>query len=251
VTVERFESCVRQSEFAPQRLLETEFCSPWWLTASHVRRRDRQGRIVVCRKAGCYPIGGMVRCPECGRSAPPDISRAVCVDCRVEIEQRRFNERLRPLCRDDRVVLLAIYWRRPTRTQEWLSEGMPAPRAEVDDLTSLDDQDQDAGSAIDEADLFDGSLEPDQRWGNTPSSRDLLDQLRKRFLDPHGPQNPEQRQRIKRSGAGCRMILLPENDEALKKEIAYFQARGVVIPSARRVSNPRNRRERPVPMSGM
>lgn len=251
MTVERFESCVHQSDFSPRRLLETEFCSPWWLSASHVRRRDRQGRIVVCRKSGGYPVGDMVRCPECGRYAPPDISREVCVDCRVEIEQRRFNERLRPMSRDDRIVLLTIFWRRPTRTKAWLSKGMHAPRVEVDVLTMLDAQDQDAGSAIDEADLFDGTLEPDQKWGNTPSSRDLLDQLRKKFIDPRAPKNPEQRQRIKRSGAGCGMILLPENDEALKKEIAYYQARGVIIPSARRVNIQRNQHERPVPISGV
>lgn len=247
---EEFESCVRRSDFSVKRLLETEFCSLEWVAVSHVQRRDVRGRIIVCRKRGAYPVEGMIRCAECGRFAPADLGRQVCVDCRVEIDLRRFHKWMVDLDCDDRIVLLAIYWCRPPRAYDWITEGMLAPHAGLDDGVLTDANEYVGESLIDEADLFDGHLESDQKWGNSPSSRDPLAQLRRRFLEPYTTKTGERRVRVKRRGAGCRMVLLAEDSNALQKEIEYYHAKGIIVPSARRVSNPHDRRDRPLPMPG-
>ncbi len=245
-----FESCVPRSDFSVKRLLEAEFCSLEWVALSHVQRRDAQGRIIVCRKRGAYPVAGMIRCAECGRFAPADLGRQVCVDCRVEIDVRRFSKRLANLDRDDHVVLLALSWRRPPWAHDWLKEGMPVAQAGLDEGLLTDAHEQDGESSIDEADLFDGQLASDQTWGPGPSLRELRAQLRRRFLERYTTRKGRQRVRVKRHGAGCRMVLLTEASEALQKEIAYYEAKGIIHPSARRVSNPHDWRERPLPMPG-
>lgn len=247
MSADRYESCVRQSDFSPNKLLATEFCSPWWVAASHVRRRDGLGRILVCRKRGTYPVGGMIRCPACGRAAPCDRDRSACTDCRVESDLARFYRRLNGLCTDDRVEYRRLYWRRPVRVSEWISEGMQAPRSEIDEDWMLM---TDGQSSINEADLFGGSLESDQKWGNAPDYRDMLKQLRRRFVESYVTKKGEKRKRFKRRGAGCHKLMLAESEDALLKEIAYYQAHGVTRPSTRRLNNPFNRRERPLPMPG-
>jgi len=250
VSADQYESCVRQSDFSPNKLLATEFCSPWWVAASHIRRRDGLGRMLVCRKHGAYPVGSMIRCPACGRSAPSDRDRIVCTDCHVESDLARFHQRLKGLCTDDRLEYRRLYWRRPVRVSEWINEGMQAPQSDVDDDLMMPAEEKNGELPVSEADLFDGSLEADQKWGNAPDYRDLLKQLRRRFLESYVTKKGKKRKRIKRRGAGCRKLLLPESEGALLKEIAYCQAHGVTRPSTRRVSNPFDRRERPLPMPG-
>lgn len=53
-----FLSRVRRSEFSDRKLLEKEFCSPWWVRAAHVRRRNAEGRILICRKRVPTPSRG-------------------------------------------------------------------------------------------------------------------------------------------------------------------------------------------------
>ena len=245
-----FESCVRRSDFSIKRLLETEFCSLEWVALSHAQRRDPQGRIFVCRKRGAYPVEGMIRCAVCGRSAPPDFGREMCVDCRVEIDVRRFHEWLDKVDRDDRLFLLTIYWRRPPRARDWLKEWMLVPQIGLDEGMLADASDRVGRSLINEADLFDGHLESDQKWGNEPHARDLRTQLRRRFLERYTTKTGDRRTRVKRRGAGCRKAMLDEGTKALQKEIDYYHAKQSIVPRARRVSNPYDRREQPLPMPG-
>lgn len=251
MSADRLESCVRQSEFSPKHLLATEFCSPWWIAATHVRRRDGLGRILVCRKRGTYPVGSMIRCPACGRAAPCDWGRSACTDCQVESDLARFHQRLKGLSTEDRVEYRRMYWRRPVRVSDWIKEGMKAPQSDIDDDWMATSENGDAESPINEADLFDGSLEADQKWGNAPDYRDMLKQLRRRFVESYVTKKGEKRRRMKRRGAGCRKILLAESEDVLLKEIAYYQRRGVIVPSARRLNNPFDRREQPMPMPGL
>ncbi len=53
-----------------------------------------------------------------------------------------------------------------------------------------------------------------------------------------------------RRATGCSKVLLSESEEALLKEIDYLHAKGSIVLSARRVSNPHDRREQPLPMPG-
>jgi len=56
--------------------------------------------------------------------------------------------------------------------------------------------------------------------------------------------------RLKYHGAGCHKVMLPENEEGLRKEIAHYLAKNKIVPSARRLHNPTDKFERPLPMPG-
>jgi len=252
----QYESRVRRSEYSVEGLLTDEFCSALWLLASYERKRDRRGRIRYCRKKGAYPIPGMIRCCDCGRWSPPWHDDDVCTDCRMQRIVRDLFKRLKRWPRDDWPFLLKMWWRRPVYMYNWLNEGLPHPAvtAEVDlpepaspegatDSPFAADDD----SPISEADLFDGHLEPDQRWGHTPSSHEMLSRMRRRFHRRYKNKDGEWVEDLKPRGMGCTKVMLPETEKSLQNEIAYFKRRGEVKPWARRLHNPLDRYEYPMP----
>jgi hypothetical protein len=250
LNADKYESCVRQSAFNPRRLLAKEFCSDWWIGFSHVRRRDGHGRIVVCRKRGAYPTGDMVKCSDCGKWAPRRTSDTRCVDCRVESDDASFWHHVRRWPKRDRTEFLRRYWSRPQRTGEWLLTGMHRPKLRFDAVPSDEEDATDEDSLINEADLFNGELERDQTWGNAPSMHDMLEQLRSSFIEEITTKKGIKKKRLKRRGAGCHKVMLSESETALMNELAYYQRTGKIVPSARRLSNPFNKREKPLPMPG-
>lgn len=241
-------SCTPRNAFSEEKLLE-EYCSPWWIAASHIRRRDGQGRIVVCRKRDAYPVKGMVKCADCGKWAPAEPLDAVCCDCRVEAEYEGFLRRVRQWPAGDRAYLFRTYWRRPMGMCDWLSEGMPPSVSVIDfDVTPPEDVGDD-DSPIQEADLYAGSPEPDQVWGNVPSFHESLRRVRHRFTEEYVNKKGEKKLRLRRRLL-YQKAMLPETDNALRKEIAYFEKKRKIRPWARRLNNPFDKQEAPLKMSG-
>jgi hypothetical protein len=230
-------------------LLEEEFCSPWWIAASHVRRHDGQGRILVCRKRDAYPVAGMVQCSACGRWAPADPLDPLCIDCRTETEHERFLRRVRRWPPGDRADLFRTYWRRPMGMCDWFKEGMPPLVGVIDFDVVPPDGASDNDSPIRKADLYDGSLEPDQRWGDTSSFHESLRRMRDCFAEEYVTRKGEIKLRLRRR-FGHQKALLPESDNALRKEIAYFRKTGRIMPRARRLNNPFDKSETPMKAPG-
>jgi len=250
VTAGKYVSCIRQSEFSSSRLLREEFCSPWWVAFGHVKVRDAHGRVMVCRKRGAYPAGGMVKCASCGKWAPANHSDSLCVDCRAEADFQAFLLRVRRWPAEDRHILFRTYWRRPMPMRHWLKEGMPPPVMIIDCDLSILEGAGDGDSPIEDADLHDGGLEPDQTWGNAPSFHETLLRLRESFVEEYRTKKGEKKLRLRRRGAGCHKAMLPESESGLRKEIAYYLAKGRIKRYARRLSNPFDKCERPLPMPG-
>lgn len=268
MTAGRYESCARQSEFSEAKLLRDEFCSRWWVAESHAWDRDSNGRIWVGRKRGVYPPGGMIRCAACRRWTPPDWGGNLCVDCQADLDYEAFFKRLRHWCKCDWPIFFALHWRRPVWLPAWIEERMPISTAARSDYAARplhEDEQQDrartkeerdrdrivGGSLIDEADLFNGDLEPDQRWGPTGTDqRGAVRQLRKSFREVYRNKKGKRKWRVKRRGAGCTKAMLPESDGALRCEILYYKLTDKIRASARRLNNPFNKREDPIPMPG-
>ena len=250
MTVGKYVSCIRQSEFPADKLLQEEFCSPWWLAASHVRRPDQDGRINICRKRGAYPAPGMIKCSACGRWAPADLNNQICVDCRIENDSQAFLRRAYAWPPEDRPEFARRYWRRPVLVHDWLLAGMPVPVGGIDkELPTPTDSDN-KGSLIDEADLFDGQLEQDQTWGHGPSFREVLQQLRRRFTKEDTDKDGQKRLKTKYDALGCCKIMFSESERSLRKEIAFFRATGQIYFQARRVNDPYDKHEKHLPMPG-
>ncbi|MGB2819472.1 MAG: hypothetical protein WBF17_00720, partial [Phycisphaerae bacterium] len=114
-----------------------------------------------------------------------------------------------------------VYWRRPVLVEGWFFEGMQPPSTEVDCEFSAWEDEGSEDSPINEADIFDGALESDQVWGNTPGFRDLLQGLRRRFVEVRKTKKGKTRV-FRQSGAGCAKRLLPESESGLRREIAYY-----------------------------
>lgn len=256
----RYLSCTPRHAFSEAKLLE-EYCSPWWIAASHVRRRDRQGRIFVCRKRNAYPVKGMVKCADCGKWAPGEPLDALCCDCRTEAEYEGFLQRVRRWPAEDRPYLLRTHWHKPMGMGDWLSEGMPpsvsvidfdvAPPEDARDhiLSTVEKKSRD-GSPIQEADLYDGSPEHDQVWGSVPSFHESLRQVHHRFMEEYVNKKGEKKLRLRRRLL-YQKAMLPETDNALRKEIAYFQKKRKIHPRARRINNPFDKLEVPMKMPGL
>ena len=255
----QYESRVRRSEFSAKQLLRDEFCSYFWFAASYRRKRDRRGRIWYYRKKGAYPVAGMIRCSDCGRWSPPWHDDDACTDCRTESIAVDLLRRLKRWPREDWLELLGISWRRPVYMPDWLDEDMPHPAVTATGyLPGLESPDgstdspfaTDDDSPISEIDLFDGRLESDQRWGHTPSYHEILTRMRWRFRKRHKNEDGEWVEDFKPHGMGCTKVMLPETKKSLRNEIAYFRRHGAIKPWARRLNNPIDRHEYPLPSPG-
>jgi len=147
-------------------------------------------------------------------------------------------------------------------TFDWLMFGMPIPTPIIDcDLSiPLAPDEVDTIDSMDsDADIHSGGLESDQTWGNPPNFHLALRRLRRSFgkevfktkKDKKLP--PKRRAkiwRLKYHGAGCHKVMLPETEKGLRKEIAYYLAKNKVAPAARRLHNPIDKFERPLPTPG-
>ena len=283
----KYVSRTRKSDFSTGRLLEKEFCSIGWVESSYEQRQEKNGRGWFCRIRNAYPVAGMIKCAACKKWAPADRSTAMyanrsatthangptpqkpskvkryflCTDCRMAADIKAFTKRLRQWHEDDREYLLKLYWKRPVITSHWLMEGMPPPTPAIDCDLSIpfvaDSDDSDITDLpINDADLHAGGLESDQTWGNAPSYHAALHKLRESFLKGYSTKKDKtlppwlrpRRRRIKRYGAGCRKKMLPETEEHLQKEIDYYLSTNEIHPTARRLQNPANKHEIPLPM---
>lgn len=250
MTAGKYESHIRQSEFSHIKLLQDEFCSLSWIAASFALRRDCQGRKYYCRKRGAYPVPGMARCARCRVWAPTDGCDPLCATCRVETDQLRFVRRARRWPKEIRLELFRRYWRSSKSIKDWLYEGMPPSISDLEYQLDFPQDGQDDDSPIREADAFGGSLESDQRWGNTPGFRDALMELRRRFCVEREPEEGKKQWQLKPRGRGCRKAMLPESEKQLRREIDFYLRKGKIARYARRVSNPFDKFERPLAMPG-
>ena len=246
----KYVSYVRQSEFSERKLLRDEFCSPWWIAASHDRKRDAQGRIRVYRKREASPVGDMVKCSACGRWAPADQHDPLCIDCRAEADHENFLRRSRRWPIEDRVFVFRTYWRRPMAMRHWLKESMPPPVGVLDFDVTPSDNSGDDNSPVNEADIHDGSPEPDQGWGNVPGFHESLRRMRDRFVEEYVNKKGETNLRLRRRFL-YQKVMAPESENALRKEIAYYQKTGKIMPRARRLNNPFDKLEVPLKMPGL
>jgi hypothetical protein len=246
LSTDTYRDRIRKHAFCVATRLQ-EFCSLPWLVASYRRVRDERGGIEFRRLPGVYPVRGMVTCGACGKFAPPAPDLDLCVDCGVQKDVEAFRASLDPLIIADRAHYFGISWRRPVRVDDWINGRMQWPSGHHDAIVS--DGDADSDELINEVDLFDGALEKDQTWGNPTPARDVLKHIRGRFVETCTTKSGL-RTRMKRHGAGCSKVLLGESEDVLIKEIAFFERTGAIIPSARRINHPFDRRERCLPMPG-
>ena len=197
--------------------------------------------MMVWRKRGAYPVGTMVKCSVCRKWAPRQHCDVLCVDCCVEHEHESLLRLMEGWGPEDRVELLRRSWRRPVRVLEWRAEGWQVPTAEFEIDVEVPE--------VSGGDFW-TAPEPDQTWGNGPDLGKMLRRLRRSFLEVRKNKKGEKKVRFKHHGAGCYKLMLPESETGLRKEIAYYIAKGKICPSALRLSNPFDRSEKPLPMPG-
>jgi hypothetical protein len=182
---------------------------------------------------GVFPPGGaetlMQECPICKRVCPPNgADGSSCCDCQTEKEERDFlkwaihgqNRELLP-------NLGRLWWRSAISYADF----MERPTAGLLGGSCLE-QSAEGMTGAAEGNAFyadaDGPTTSDER-GRTNNVTDprLALQIALRRLNPR-----------KKEGRcpGCQILLLPESENVLQEEIAYFETNGRVRPSARRYS---------------
>lgn len=204
-----------------------------------------------------YPPGRektqMRVCPACRRICPPAGGDGQpCCDCQTEQEEDRYIEWIvrrerRELREDiarlwwrsaipiaDQPFIISRDWKRKKRkakdrspTTEFagacLSDGggppLPIEFFGREWVKAVDGCPYDTRELLEDGELGRGS--------ETRGIRIALEIARRR-LDP--PKKEKGR------APGCQVLLLPESEKALRKEIAYFKAKRRVMPSARRYS---------------
>lgn len=193
-----------------------------------------------------YPPGGdetkMCVCPACRRICPPTVADGQCCDCQTEQEEDRYIEWIvRRERRELREDIARLWWRSESPyadqpfiiSRDWKMKKRKAKdRSAITGFAGacLGDEggpltDAEEGCPYNMRELYDAG-EPD-RGSQTQGARIALEIARRR-LDP--PKKEKGR------APGCQVLLLPESQEALTKEIAYFKTKHRVMPSARRYS---------------
>ena len=66
----------------------------------------------------------------------------------------------------------------------------------------------------------------------------MLQWLRESFVEEYTTKGGEKKPRPGRRGAGCRKLMLPESENALRKVIAYYEKTGKIMPWAPQVEQP-------------
>ncbi|KPJ77408.1 MAG: hypothetical protein AMS14_00610 [Planctomycetes bacterium DG_20] len=218
-------------------LLGTAFCSARWLAALFEPVRQ-EGQVLYRYRRGAYPPGGkqslMRTCPACGRMSPPNgVPGSACCDCETEAAQEAFLARLRTgHGRDLAADLQRRWWPRRVTDAEFVAcPTAGAVLGQDEGGLSVPETETQEGCAFDFAEWSDGPLVPEDRPQRTSLGdyRVALAIALRRLSPPK-----------KEAGRhpGCRVVLLPETSDALKREIAYYRRTGRVIPSARRWNHP-------------
>ncbi len=78
----------------------------------------------------------------------------------------------------------------------------------------------------------------------------MVQWLRGRLAAEHTSPDGQKTLRLKRRAPGCSKAMPPESENGLRKEMAYYEAKGRIVPSARRLDNPFDRSEEPLRMPG-
>ena len=218
-------------------LRQKVFCSPCWQDACCTEVDTPDGRKVRV-DLDAYPPGGknrtaMRRCGICGRWAPRDGVGNICADCRTVQEAEAFFKRLRCIYSETEDkefvrILVRLYWVRPpvlSRLKkskagvdvdaflpDHLAEQLDASLSEMNTTASFEQQVTGGRHWLAEAlDM------PERRTARrTPGAavRSLEKHLRWAVKD-----SP-------RRAIGCSVVLLPEDEKAMRKEIAEYEATG-------------------------
>jgi hypothetical protein len=220
------------------RLLETAVCSAPWLSTLF-EPVVREGQVLYRYRQGAYPPGGkasrMRRCPTCGRTCPPNgLAGTPCCDCQIEVEQEAFHVRIRkPPARDISTDLQRRWWPLGITYVEFIA----SPTSEM--ILTQYGQSQfipaetngEEGSAFDFSEWSEGPLAPEDR----PRKSSLGD-YRTALAIALRRLNPLKKERGRHPG--CQIVLLPEEPDALEREIAYYRRTDRIVPSALRISHP-------------
>ena len=83
-----------------------------------------------------------------------------------------------------------------------------------------------------------------------PSFHESLRRVRHRFMEEYVNKKGEKKLRLRRRLL-YQKAMLPETDNALRKEIAHFEKKRKIRPWARTINNPFDKREAPVKMPGL
>lgn len=204
-----------------------------------------------------YPPGGdktkMRDCPACRRICPPaGGSGQPCCDCQTEQAEDGYIEWIvRRERRELREDIARLWWRsalpiadRPfIISRDWRrKKRMAKDRAPITELAGacLGDGGRPAlpvaifgrkwvkaveGCPYDTRELFE---EGEPGGGSETRGIRIALEIARRRLDP--PKKEKGR------APGCQVLLLPESEKALLKEIAYFKAKRRIMPSTRRYS---------------
>ena len=223
--------------------------------------------------------------PGPGSEHQVEPTTATCVDCEIEQSHAMFQSRMRHLYRvtgDEEFIrtITALYWKRhhirpetPDEERARLKRERLAAAERRRERARGNGKDEDETEKFDlSALLYDGihdrlneSVSVDSAVfaeQQTTSGQHWLAEA----LDM--TERPATHQRFSdvcklirehlawvgkddtRRATGCSKVLLGESEEALRREIDYLHAKRSIVPSARRVSNPYDRREQPLPMPG-
>jgi hypothetical protein len=193
-----------------ERLLRDRVCSaPWADTVLEAIRRGESQEAI--RKL--YPPGGKIetgmrKCPECGKWCPPNgPSGMQCCDCACQLAEEQIREWAKLL-----PDLYRCWWPRGMHFIEFLGQ--------LDNLATR------------------GLLEYSRPKRQPRGGGDAI-HSRKTDADRYRKAAEIAKRHLKgRSGArispGCRLPVLPENEDSLQKEIAYYAShRPEVLPEAK------------------
>jgi len=223
-------------------LLEQVFCSEFWLERCCREIETPDGtRVRVDRSI--YPPGGkaqtaMSRCGVCKRWTPPDGTGQVCADCLTEAEVEAFEQRMRRAHQrgDGELVsiLLRMHWRRlPIRHRKDEEADKPP-----DETAFLPD-----GLAEDQDDSLSPGVHIPFEYQTTSGRHWLAEALdmpeKPAIRRPRWVVGSAIRRHLlwvgrstTRRAFGCRVVLLPDDDESLREEIAHYETKGFVMPRA-------------------
>ncbi len=210
-------------------------CSQPWVDAVVVSEAGNHGRIWY-RLDGVFPPGGnktlMRKCPSCGRICPPNGQKGnPCCDCEAADSWLAIHRYERSQCYRDLVPdLLHRHWPSAISYSDFLAD----PRA---GLPGTDKQSLRFARIVERLTSLDATCgTPDE--GPVASDESILGNV----LDPRvavsiAVGHLTRPREGSRKHPGCQLVLLPETEEGLRKEICHYQETGRIMPSARRINH--------------
>ena len=211
-------------------LRDKVICSESWVESIVKPSADGQTWLYL---PDDYPPGGgetlMRDCPTCRRICPPaGADGSPCCDCQTEKEQRGF---LKWALHRQRRELLPELRRRWWGSAICYADFMDRPTAGLLGGLCLEQYGEPTteateGNALYFDDLVDSPTASDERsQSNAVTDPRLSLEIARRRLNP-----PKKELGVRASG--CQIVLLPEDEHVLLKEIAYLGRTGRIMPSA-------------------